>query len=203
MGVRRLFHMAPPEEVLDALENKPYHTESAGPLEAYLEQQLASGEPDLDANTGLLKLYQFYPDLTNVAAVRKALILAIKALPAIDLQLCLCLVAGPIQQEPEIAALIQLWNQLETADFAGFWAAAKGVEGLLTTPGMAEALRSYIVSTLSTTYLNVPKSILCSSLDVQLSELKSCEQLLAVTENNAIDEAADTVSFQVTKDNHF
>jgi len=60
-----------------------------------------------------------------------------------------------------------------------------------------------IVTTLSITYLKVPKSVLCSSLNLQLSDLKSCTMLLAVAENDCINDAVDYVAFKVTGDNHF
>merc|ERR1712160_24591 len=179
------------EDIKQLLETKPYH------------KQIGKGVADLDANTALLKLYQFYPELAKVAVVRKILVLALMSLPASDFQLCLFLVSEKVQEEAEIASIVSAWEQLETADFGAFWESVKSTPDVLQTPNMADAIRSYIVTTLSITYLKVPKSVLCSSLNLQLSDLKSCTMLLAVAENDCINDAVDYVAFKVTGDNHF
>merc|ERR1711865_871910 len=190
------------EDIKQLLETKPYHKEIAPQLEEYVGEQIGKGVADLDANTALLKLYQFYPELAKVAVVRKILVLALMSLPASDFQLCLFLVSEKVQEEPEIASIASAWEQLETADFGAFWESVKAMPDVLGVPKMADAIRSYIVTTLSITYLKVPKSVLCSSLQMQLSELKSCPMLVAVAENNCIDDT-DSVAFNVNKDNHF
>merc|ERR1711865_1333761 len=102
------------EDIKQLLETKPYHKEIAPQLEEYVGEQIGKGVADLDANTALLKLYQFYPELAKVAVVRKILVLALMSLPASDFQLCLFLVSEKVQEEAEIASIVSAWEQLET-----------------------------------------------------------------------------------------
>merc|ERR1712166_565901 len=189
------------EEVHELLEDKPYDKGIVPRLEQYVEEQLAKGSGDIDANTALLKLYQFFPDLANVAAVRKVLILALMSLPASDFQLCLFLVSEKVQQEESIASLIGVWELLETADFSAFWEAAAKMSDVLSTPGMTDAVRAYVVTTLSITYLKINVAVLSSSLNMKTAELKNCAALVAALEGEIGTE--DIVAFRVTGENHF
>merc|ERR1712010_329472 len=130
------------EEVRQLLDSNPYDKDTIPTLEAYVDEQLASGEGDIDANTALLKLYQFHPEATNVSAVRKILILAMKSMPESEFQLCLFLVSQKVQEEESLAELIAAWNLLECADFAGFWKATANMTDLHSAPGLTTALRS-------------------------------------------------------------
>merc|ERR1711865_1145956 len=189
------------EDIKQLLETKPYHKEIAPQLEEYVGEQIGKGVADLDANTALLKLYQFYPELAKVAVVRKILVLALMSLPASDFQLCLFLVSEKVQQEESIRSLVDVWGMLETADFARFWLEAAEMQDVLSTPGMVDAVRAYVITTLSITYLKISVAVLSSSLNMKPDELTSCAALVGALEGEI--GSNDIVAFKVTGDNHF
>merc|ERR1712021_169648 len=73
-----------------------------------------------------------------------------------------------------VKALMLLANLLESCDFPKFWETAALMDAdLKTVPGFVDAIRRYIMITLSISYARVPKQTLCQALNMALQDLKT------------------------------
>lgn len=88
--------------------------------------QIQNSAYDFDANLAILKLYQFYPQTTNMEVVAKILAKALMAIPSTDFLLCTYLISEQIKVDAVVEALYNLSGLLEQAEFKAFWEAYPG-----------------------------------------------------------------------------
>lgn len=159
-----------PEEIEKLLSGKErYSADSVAPLEACLEDQLATGSYSLDANLALLKLYLLFPDMTNKEVVQGILLKALMAFPATDFSLCMYLI--PEKFHEEMKNVTELASELELAKFKSFWKKAESVEALKKASGWEAAIRSFIAGVISSTYRSVKSDQVAELLSLPASEL--------------------------------
>merc|ERR1711907_179394 len=174
-------------------------------LEEYVTGQVNGETYDIDANLALLKFYQLSPTKANLRVVTNVLVKALMQLPNSDFNLCLCLIPESIQRDETVTNLVLLSNLLESCDFPKFWETTSTMENVLkAVPGFFEAIRRFIVVTLSISYSHIPKSFLCEALDVKLAQLKATIGSPGLSEFfTGFDEAAETVEFVPNEQNRF
>lgn len=183
------------------LENDRYNSANIGALEAFVGQQISEDSYDLDANLALLKFYQFEPAKAKLDVVTKVLVKALMQLPGSDFQLCLYLLPDTIMQADAVSKLMMLATHLESCNFPEFWESAQQMNKVLkVVPTFATAMRKFILITLSISYARVPKTDLCSALNVKLADLKSVS---GAEEFYTFDAASDTVQFLQNEQNQF
>jgi len=183
------------------LENDRYNTVNISVLEAFVSNQVSEDSYNLDANLALLKFYQFQPAKAKLDMVTKVLVKALMQLPGSDFQLCLYLLPDTIMQAEAVNNLMMLANHLESCDFAQFWESAAQMDDVLqVVPGFATAIRKFIMITLSISYARVPKTDLCSALNLKLKDLKNVP---GAEEFYEFDAASDTVQFIENEQNRF
>merc|ERR1712216_145347 len=202
MGIARM----KAQEIATLLDENRYNPAIAPQLEEYVGQQVVGEEPyDLDANLALLKFYQLDPSKSNLRVVTNILIKALMQLPNSDFNLCLYLIPESVQREEAVNNLMLLSNLLESCDFAKFWETTTKMEDMLkAVPGFFDAIRCFVTRTLSISYSTIPKSKLCETLNVPLSELKAAIAADGVAEFfYTFDEAAETVPFVENDQNRF
>ena len=86
-----------------------------------MDYQIQNSAYDFDANLAILKLYQFYPQTTNMEVVAKILAKALMAIPSTDFLLCTYLISEQIKVDAVVEALYNLSGLLEQAEFKTFW----------------------------------------------------------------------------------
>ncbi|KAK4525862.1 hypothetical protein GAYE_SCF17G3771 [Galdieria yellowstonensis] len=148
-------------QVNELLQSRRYDPDILPDLERYVEAQCLEGAYDGDANLACLKLYQFYPEKTNVSIVSKILLKALAALPSSDFVSCLYLLSEKIQREAPISTIISWADALETGKFVEFWNSLHNHEELLKgLPGIEDAFREFMLAVISRTYLRIHLSLL-------------------------------------------
>merc|ERR1711924_95581 len=194
VSVRPHTHMKTFEEMQSFLESNRYNPAILPELEEYVSATVVTERSDLDANLALLKFYQLDPSKSNVRIVTNILVKALTQLPNSDFNLCLYLIPASVQGEESITNLMLLANLLESCDFAKFWETSSKMEVLKAIPGFFDAIRRFIIVTLSISYSCVPKAFLCETLNVPLSQLKATIGAEGFAEYfESFDDAADTV----------
>merc|ERR1712216_83435 len=193
------------DSVATLLEEKRYDPSITPQLEEYVADQVNNEHYDLDANLALLKFYQLSPSKANLRTVTNVLVKALMQLPNSDFTLCLCLIPDSIQREETTNNLMLLSNLLESCDFTKFWETTAMMEDVLkSVPGFFDAIRKFVVVTLSISYSQVPKSLLCEALNVSLAELKGTIGSADLSGFfTGFDEAAETVEFVPNEQNRF
>jgi translation initiation factor 3 subunit K len=148
-------------QVNELLQSRRYDPDILPDLERYVEAQCLEGAYDGDANLACLKLYQFYPEKTNVSIVSKILLKALAALPSSDFVSCLYLLSEKVQRESPISTIISWADALETGKFVEFWNSLHNHEELLKgLPGIEDAFREFMLAVISRTYLRIHLSLL-------------------------------------------
>ncbi|GJQ10063.1 hypothetical protein GpartN1_g4821.t1 [Galdieria partita] len=158
------------QQVNDLLQSRRYDPEILTDLERYVEAQCKEGAYDGDANLACLKLYQFYPEKTNVSVVVKILLKALAALPSSDFVSCLYLLGEKTQREVPVVTVITWADFLETGNFVDFWNSLQTnkdiIQGLV---GIEDSFREFMLAVISRTYyrihLSVLQKLLCMSQD--------------------------------------
>eukprot|EP00270_Netrium_digitus_P020967 TRINITY_DN8794_c0_g1_i1.p1 TRINITY_DN8794_c0_g1~~TRINITY_DN8794_c0_g1_i1.p1 ORF type:complete len:225 (-),score=51.75 TRINITY_DN8794_c0_g1_i1:108-782(-) len=146
----------------------PYNPEILPDLERYVQQQVASGTYNLDANLTLLRLYQIEPQRVNLKIMALICIKAMMALPRMDFTLCQYLISERIQTEdPTFVTLTNLGHFLEAGRFAEFWdEAARHRELLKAVPGFEAAIQRFALHLLGITYQRVPRKIVAEAVNI-------------------------------------
>jgi len=159
------------------IEKERYNPAILPQLEAYVEEQVTGGTYDREANLAVLKLYQFYPEKTNLATLIRILIKALMNLPHTDFTLCLYLISERTQDEKELVALKEAHDLLETAQFSEFWSRLEREDDtaklLKAIPGFVGAIQHFIVSVLTLTYQNIPTQTLMETLRLEEGQLSA------------------------------
>jgi len=163
--------MSDKELVHQAIENHRYNPEILPNLEAYVDYQIANQSYDLDANLAIMKLYQFNPQTTNHAVMAKILAKSLMALPESDFMLCTYLIPNEVEVTDEVLSLIHMNTQLETCNFAGFWAKKAEHAVLKAIPGFDEAVREIVLTALARSHQGLPSATICAMLNCDSAEL--------------------------------
>ncbi|KAK9825418.1 hypothetical protein WJX81_003981 [Elliptochloris bilobata] len=141
-------------------------------LEEYVAEQAKSGTYDLDANLALLRHYDFAPEGAKLDVIATVLIKALMRLPEPDFAQLLQLVPEQVQDEQPVAALVALTQHLEGARFRDFWLAQDACRDVVAgVTGFYEAVRAYILATISHTCRRVSKGTLAECLRLEDASL--------------------------------
>jgi hypothetical protein len=154
-----------------AVRSYPYEA-SAAMLEAGVDDQIANNSYDFIGNKALLKMYQVSPDLANLSAVVKVLVLALMHLPSSDF-LALTYLLGKLESSPKIQQVIKLAESLDTANYSNFWAELnnESAADVAAIKGIHESIRKMIVSNLQSSHrsMGVKELTLSLGLDANAS----------------------------------
>mmetsp|Transcript_10584 Transcript_10584/g.13724 ORF Transcript_10584/g.13724 Transcript_10584/m.13724 type:complete len:222 (+) Transcript_10584:81-746(+) len=167
------------DEMCEILDSEPFSAHTIPKLEEYLQEQISTNTYDFLANKALLKLYQFYPDMTNDEMVALVAVKALMALPSTDLLTLMYLIPDRLAIREPIRTLTRCYETLETAQFKEFWEAANlGSNPTLdNTPGFAESIRTCILGMLSETCQKYPKGTFSEAINLSGAELKKfCDE---------------------------
>lgn len=141
-------------------------------LQNHVAKQASEGTYDRDANLALLRAYNFEPDLVHGETLAKALLLALMRLPDADFLLLRYLIPIKVQENALISAVISLDEKLETFQFMQFWQEADQLRDVLKpVAGFQEAVRRFILQSLTTTFHHLQKNTLAQSLRLDGSAL--------------------------------
>ena len=81
---------------------------------------------------------------------------------------------GPAQEEQPVAALIVLSQHLEGARFQAFWQAADACKDVVgTVPGYYDAIRSYILTVITSTCQKASRAMVAESLRLDGPQLEA------------------------------
>eukprot|EP01102_Stenamoeba_stenopodia_P008620 TRINITY_DN2503_c0_g1_i1.p1 TRINITY_DN2503_c0_g1~~TRINITY_DN2503_c0_g1_i1.p1 ORF type:complete len:216 (+),score=60.10 TRINITY_DN2503_c0_g1_i1:69-716(+) len=179
------------------IEGNRYRVEILPELEAYVQHQVANNENHLEANLALLKLYQFYPDKTNLAIIKAILLKALTNSPNPDFLYCSPLLRESVHADEQITTISNLSNLLETAQFQKFWETLNAHPELVPAEfkNFNDAIRSFITTTLNITYQVISRDYLSLVLNLQGEELN------AFITKNDWQVTGDTVRLPIVEEN--
>lgn len=136
-------------------------------LTEYLNTQCKNNEYDLEANSAILKLYQFNPGLFKSEVVEKILLKALTNLPHPDFILCELLIDSSKLSFGGIQDIILMHQRLELCQFKTFWAELAAHEDLFSEiVGFKESIRNFVCHVVGITYQNIRSSLLKDLLGV-------------------------------------
>jgi len=164
------------QRILNLLETDRYNQDILGDLIECLHSQIENDWYDCEINLAILKLYQFHPEEQNVNldVVLKILVKALMNLPDQDFQLCLYILPEQYQILEEVQNLVAIADKLERAQYKEFWRLLDEKKQLLAiVPGLERTLRRFILETVSLTYAEIPRKVLCDVLNVADSDLQT------------------------------
>lgn len=142
----------------------PLHVEV---LTEYLDAQCSKCHYDLEANSAILKLYQFNPTLFKDEVVEKILLKALTNLPHPDFILCELLIDSSRLTSGRIQDIIQMHQRLELCQFKQFWAELEDREDLISEiVGFKDSIRDFICHVVGITYQNIRLELLESLLNL-------------------------------------
>eukprot|EP01116_Phalansterium_solitarium_P014073 TRINITY_DN31599_c0_g1_i1.p2 TRINITY_DN31599_c0_g1~~TRINITY_DN31599_c0_g1_i1.p2 ORF type:complete len:230 (+),score=52.82 TRINITY_DN31599_c0_g1_i1:56-691(+) len=179
---------------LTLLQNRRYDPEILPHLEKFVNEEVEKRTYNLDANLAVLQFYQFFPEKTNKQIIAKILVKALMALPFNDFNMSLHLIAERVLTEDPFKFLAVLSNFLETGRFSEFWAEAVKHKAFLDGfPGFDDAIRTFIIGVISSTYGSISKHQLAEDLSVSISELEGLlsARNLRITGETVVFKAAD------------
>lgn len=131
----------------------PLHTDI---LTEYLDAQCKDNHYDFEANTAILKLYQFNPGLFKSEVVEKILLKALTNLPHPDFILCELLIDSSKLTCDGIQEIIQMHKRLELCQFRTFWAELASQEELFKEiVGFKESIRNFVCHIVGIAYQNI------------------------------------------------
>ncbi|KAH3847981.1 eukaryotic translation initiation factor 3 subunit K-like [Dreissena polymorpha] len=134
-----------------------YNPENLSTLERYVDMQITENTYDLEANLGVLKLYQFNPGFYQTNVTAQILLKALTNLPHTDFTLCKCLIDTVRQTEEPVASVMGLANLLETCRFQVFWIELQRVPALTeSVNGFEDSIRKFVCHVVGATYQTIP-----------------------------------------------
>lgn len=150
------------EEITTKLKGiERYNPDHIDILTEYLDQQCKNNEYDLEANSAILKLYQFNPGLFKSEVVEKILLKALTNLPHPDFILCELLIDSSKLSDGGIQDIILMHQRLELCQFKTFWAELTAHEDLFSEIlGFKESIRNFVCHVVGITYQNIRTSLL-------------------------------------------
>lgn len=150
------------EEIANKLKGieryNPLHVEI---LTEYFEAQCKNNQYDLEANSALLKLFQFNPHEFKSEIVEKILLKALTNLPHPDFILCQLLIDSSKLTSGNIQDIILMHQRLEMCQFKTFWTELKSQEELYSAiVGFKESIRNFVCHVIGITYQNIRTNLL-------------------------------------------
>lgn len=140
-------------------------------LTEYLDAQCKNNQYDFEANTALLKLFQFNPNLFKSEVVEKILLKALTNLPHPDFILCELLIDSSKLTQGSIQEIITLHQRLELCQFRTFWSELSAQEELFKDiEGFKESIRNFVCHVVGITYQNIRSSLLKDLLGLSADE---------------------------------
>jgi len=125
-------------------------------LTEYLDAQCKNNQYDLEANSAILKLYQFNPGLFKSEVVEKILLKALTNLPHPDFILCELLIDSSKLNHDGIQEIILMHKRLELCQFKAFWAELSSQADLFAgIVGFKESIRKFVCHVVGITYQNI------------------------------------------------
>merc|ERR1719327_1467290 len=151
--------MGRPAKVEEAFTvDKRYERGSLDVFKAYVDTQLQDGESDLEINLATLKLMLFYPELMDVAVIRKVLILSVSAYPANEFSLCMFQIPERLHKTDELRKVVELAQLLEMTKFNQFWQEAEKTLELDACKNWRGKIRDFITEVVTLTYQSIDLS---------------------------------------------
>lgn len=127
--------------------------------------QVRENTYDLEANLGVLKLYQFNPGYYQTNVTAQILLKALTNLPHTDFTLCKCLIDTVRQTEEPVNNVMKLADMLETCRFEEFWIQIKTEPDLTNgVKGFEDSIRKFVCHVVGATYQSIPLEILTQLL---------------------------------------
>ncbi|EGC33144.1 hypothetical protein DICPUDRAFT_37235 [Dictyostelium purpureum] len=160
-------------EYISTLIADSYNIAIAKKLEEFLDIQINEDVYLFQANSTLLKLYQFNPTHLNKDAIAKMLAKALMNFPCNDFLFLSYMIPSTIQKEEPLLKLFVLNNYLETCRFKEAWTHINAHSFFSEIPAFTNNIRNFISGVLSITYQNISLSMLG-----ELLNLPSQEQLV-------------------------
>ncbi|KAL4238883.1 Eukaryotic translation initiation factor 3 subunit K [Mactra antiquata] len=134
-----------------------YNPENLSTLERYVDMQIRENTYDLEANLGVLKLYQFNPGYYQTNVTAQILMKALTNLPHTDFTLCKCLIDTVRQAEEPVFNVMKLADMLETCRFQDFWITLqKEPDVTMGVKGFEDSIRKFVCHVVGTTYQTIP-----------------------------------------------
>jgi len=145
-----------------------YQPDIVPDLEKNVEDQLAQGSFDPEANLALLKLYLLHPDLTKTDMLEGILLKGIMSYP--DTHFSMCMFQIHEKYHADLKPVVKLSQQLEMAKFKTFWKEAESVEALKRAKGWEEAVRDFIAGVISNMYRAIKADQLSELLNLSAAK---------------------------------
>lgn len=146
----------------------PLHVEL---LTEYLDAQCSNNQYDFEANTAILKLYQFNPHEFKSEVVEKILLKALTNLPHPDFILCELLIDSSKLPLGSIQDIILMHKRLELCEFKTFWTELAEQKDLISAiVGFEESIRNFVCHVIGITYQNIKTSLLKNLLGLNDNE---------------------------------
>lgn len=140
-------------------------------LTEYLDSQCKNNHYDLEANSAILKLYQFNPALFKSEVVEKILLKALTNLPHPDFILCELLIDSSKLSQGNIQDIILMHKRLELCQFKSFWSELASQEDLFKeVDGFKDSIRKFVCHIVGITYQNIRPGLLKDILGLSNDE---------------------------------
>ncbi|RHY30781.1 hypothetical protein DYB32_004021 [Aphanomyces invadans] len=166
-------HSAKAAAVKKQVDEDPLDESLISLLEAYLDEQIATGTVDEEANMMLLKLYTIYSTPVDHQLPRaiQILVKGLMTLPSNFFLGASYLVSESLRKNKDVTELLQAGSLLQTCLFPAFWqlplVSAKKV------PGFDAAVREYIVSAISRSHDVVAAAFIAQQLHLDSKEVEA------------------------------
>lgn len=160
------------EDIANKLKGiERYNPLHVGILTEYLDAQCENNQYDLEANSALLKLFQFNPHEFKSEIVEKILLKALTNLPHPDFILCQLLIDSSKLTIGNIQDIILMHQRLEMCQFKTFWTELESQEELYSAiVGFKESIRNFVCHVIGITYQNIRTSLLKDLLGLHKDE---------------------------------
>lgn len=161
------------EQLAALLESKPYEPSTASILENHVANQLTSKTYNFAVLKALLKYYQLYYDPSKLDFVCNVLILGLMRLASTDFLSLTYLIPTSINTDEKIVLIKNCASLLESGKFLEFWEEyISAPEALFSQAlGFVEAIRVFILATLSVTFKNISKDAFMQHLGLNDSSI--------------------------------
>mmetsp|Transcript_1045 Transcript_1045/g.1586 ORF Transcript_1045/g.1586 Transcript_1045/m.1586 type:complete len:224 (+) Transcript_1045:114-785(+) len=159
-------------ESIRALVDDEYFDHRTIPaLEAHLMTQIQTNTYDFKANKALLKLYQYFPEMTHQPMVLRACLISLMNLPSSDYAALVYLMPERSMKSEPVSDLLRAVDCFERANFADFWESLSQSETLseyLTAiPDFKPKLRKMVLTMVARTFQSAPRDELAKILGIE------------------------------------
>ncbi|KAF6256180.1 eukaryotic translation initiation factor 3k [Scenedesmus sp. NREL 46B-D3] len=155
-----------------------YQPEKLPVLERNLEEQAAGASSySLDVATAAFRLYQLQPSLARRDLIARVLLRALAQMPKQDYRILIHMLPEKLVAEEPVSSVVLLAQHLEACNLQDFWAATGSCRDTISkVPGFQDAIRAYVLHSISITFQRVSMRVLADWLKLEGSAL---QQLLA------------------------